>query len=57
MQDESSMCAVAAAGIRPEDFVMDICAAPGGKTTAAAEFSTARACAVDGTLQRKTGID
>lgn len=33
------MCAVAAAGIRPEDFVMDICAAPGGKTTAAAEFA------------------
>ena len=39
VQDESSMCAVAAAGIRPEDFVMDICAAPGGKTTAAAEFA------------------
>lgn len=33
------MCAVAAAGIQPEDFVMDICAAPGGKTTAAAEFA------------------
>lgn len=39
VQDESSMCAVAAAGIQPEDFVMDICAAPGGKTTAAAEFA------------------
>ena len=39
VQDESSMCAVAAAGIRPEDFVMDICAVPGGKTTAAAEFA------------------
>lgn len=39
VQDESSMSAVAAAGIRPEDFVMDICAAPGGKTTAAAEVT------------------
>ena len=39
VQDESSMCAVAAAGIRADDFVLDICAAPGGKTTAAAEFA------------------
>lgn len=39
VQDESSMCAVAAADIKPGDYVMDICAAPGGKTTAAAEFA------------------
>ncbi len=39
VQDESSMCAVVAAGIQPENFVMDICAAPGGKTTAAAEIA------------------
>ena len=37
VQDESSMCAVAAADIKSGDLVMDICAAPGGKTTAAAE--------------------
>ena len=37
VQDESSMCAVSAADIKSGDLVMDICAAPGGKTTAAAE--------------------
>lgn len=39
VQDESSMCAVAAAGIQADDFVMDLCAAPGGKTTAAATYA------------------
>lgn len=38
VQDESSMCAVRAAGIKPGDIVIDVCAAPGGKTTAAAEY-------------------
>lgn len=38
VQDESSMCAVEAAGIKKDDIVLDICAAPGGKTTAAAEY-------------------
>ncbi|MDD6328883.1 MAG: 16S rRNA (cytosine(967)-C(5))-methyltransferase RsmB [Lachnospiraceae bacterium] len=38
VQDESSMCAVRAAKIKPGDIVMDVCAAPGGKTTAAAEY-------------------
>ncbi len=38
VQDESSMCAVRAAGIKPGNRVLDVCAAPGGKTTAAAEF-------------------
>lgn len=38
VQDESSMCAVLAAGIKPGDRVLDVCAAPGGKTTAAAEL-------------------
>lgn len=37
VQDESSMCAVRALGIRPGETVLDVCAAPGGKTTAAAE--------------------
>lgn len=38
VQDESSMCAVRAAGIKENDIVVDVCAAPGGKTTAAAEY-------------------
>lgn len=38
VQDESSMCAVEAAGIKPGDIVIDVCAAPGGKTTLAAEY-------------------
>lgn len=37
VQDASSMLAVEAAGIRPGDFVLDVCAAPGGKTMLAAE--------------------
>lgn len=39
VQDESSMCAVKAAHIMPDDIVMDLCAAPGGKTTAAAAYA------------------
>ncbi len=38
VQDESSMCAIRAAGIKSEDRVIDVCAAPGGKTTCAAEY-------------------
>ncbi len=37
VQDVSSMLAVEAAGIGPEDFVLDVCAAPGGKSLFAAE--------------------
>ncbi len=37
VQDVSSAMAVEAAGIRPGDFVLDICAAPGGKSILAAE--------------------
>lgn len=37
VQDVSSALCVEAAGISGEDFVMDICAAPGGKTMLAAE--------------------
>lgn len=37
MQDVSSALCVEAAGISGDDFVMDICAAPGGKTLLAAE--------------------
>ena len=38
VQDASSMLAVAAAGIKKGDSVLDICAAPGGKTMLAAEY-------------------
>ena len=37
VQDVSSMLAVEAAGIAPGDFVIDVCAAPGGKMLFAAE--------------------
>lgn len=38
VQDESSMCAIEAAGIREGDTIIDLCAAPGGKTCYAAEL-------------------
>ena len=38
VQDESSMCAIEAAGIKEGYRIIDVCAAPGGKTTAAAEM-------------------
>jgi 16S rRNA (cytosine967-C5)-methyltransferase len=38
VQDESSVCAVLAAEIKPGDTVLDVCAAPGGKSTLAAEL-------------------
>lgn len=37
VQDVSSALAVEAAGIKKDDFVIDVCAAPGGKTMLAAE--------------------
>ena len=37
VQDVSSMLAVEAAGIKASDYVVDICAAPGGKSLLAAE--------------------
>jgi len=37
VQDVSSMLAVEAAGIKPGDLVLDVCAAPGGKSLLAAE--------------------
>ena len=39
VQDASSMLAVGAAGIKKGDKVLDICAAPGGKTMLAAEYT------------------
>jgi len=40
VQDISSMLAVEAAGIKPGDKVLDVCAAPGGKTAYAAMLVT-----------------
>jgi len=40
VQDASSVLAVLTAGIQPGDFVIDVCAAPGGKTILAAEFAS-----------------
>lgn len=37
VQDVSSALAVEAAGISPQDYVIDVCAAPGGKSLLAAE--------------------
>lgn len=39
VQDVSSVLAVLAAGITSDDFVMDICAAPGGKSLYASEMA------------------
>jgi len=39
IQDASSILAVMAAGIKKGDFVIDVCAAPGGKTAYAAELA------------------
>ena len=39
VQDASSLLAVQAAGIKPGDTVVDVCAAPGGKSLAAAELT------------------
>ena len=38
VQDESSMLIAQAAGIKEGDTIIDVCAAPGGKTTHCAEF-------------------
>lgn len=38
VQDESSICSIEAANIKPGMCVIDVCAAPGGKTSAAAEY-------------------
>lgn len=38
VQDASSMMAVVTAGIKKDDYVIDVCAAPGGKATHAAQL-------------------
>lgn len=47
VQDESSMLAVEAAEIAAGESVLDLCAAPGGKTTYAAELSGGRVVSRD----------
>ena len=42
VQDESSMCAIRAAGIKQNDVVIDMCAAPGGKSSAAMLYMDGR---------------
>ncbi len=39
VQDVSSALAVCAAGLKPGDFVVDVCAAPGGKSILASEMA------------------
>ena len=46
VQDETSMCAVRAAGITKGQRIMDVCAAPGGKTTAAAGYAGVEGCVI-----------
>ena len=55
VQDVSSALAVEAAGIRPGDFVIDVCAAPGGKSLLAAE-KAGRVLARDISLERTERI-
>lgn len=51
VQDLSSQLAVTAAGIRPGDRVLDLCAAPGGKSLLAVSFG-AQVCARDLTEEK-----
>ena len=59
VQDISSMLVVEAAGIRPGDTVIDVCAAPGGKSIHAAEklAGTGRVIACDLTEYKTTKIE
>jgi len=59
VQDVSSMLAVEGAGIKPGDFVMDVCAAPGGKTFFAAEQagSAGQVLAGDVSLRRLASLE
>lgn len=57
VQDESSMQAVLAAGIKGNEKVLDLCAAPGGKTILAADLLTDGGCIVSRDLtETKTGL-
>lgn len=59
VQDASSAAAVEAAGIREGDFVVDVCAAPGGKSILAAEKAgeTGRVAARDVSIKKTALIE
>ncbi len=57
VQDESSMLAIEAAEIKPGDRVLDLCAAPGGKSTYAAELSGNRVIARDISAEKLKKIE
>ena len=46
VQDESSMFPVEMAGIRPGQIILDVCAAPGGKTFHAADRTGEQGCVI-----------
>ncbi len=50
VQDESSMVVGAVSGIRPGDVVMDLCAAPGGKSMHAADLLEGRGLVISADL-------
>lgn len=50
VQDESSMVVGAVSGIRPGDVVMDLCAAPGGKSMHAADLLAGRGVVISADL-------
>ena len=57
VQDASSVLAVEAAQIAPGDAVLDICAAPGGKSMLAAELAGAKGCVTARDLtEKKTAL-
>lgn len=56
IQDESSMLAVLCAGIRPGDLVLDLCAAPGGKSLFAADLAKEGAVLARDLTEFKRGL-
>lgn len=44
VQDESSMMVALASGVRPNDYVIDVCAAPGGKSLHICELMQGTGC-------------
>lgn len=53
VQDASSVLAVKMAGIRPGDTVIDVCAAPGGKSILASELAGEQGCVIAGDVSEK----